>query len=39
LRLLHAEKTFQTYFFTDRKQGRHSSAPRPDNAIYELATR
>jgi acetylornithine deacetylase/succinyl-diaminopimelate desuccinylase-like protein len=32
-----AEKTFQTYFFTTRNPGGHSSRPRPDNAIYELA--
>src|SRR5215213_3006957 len=32
-----AEKTFQTYFFTARNEGGHSSRPRPDNAIYELA--
>ena len=32
-----AEKTFQTYFFTVRNRGGHSSRPRPDNAIYELA--
>jgi acetylornithine deacetylase/succinyl-diaminopimelate desuccinylase-like protein len=31
-----AEKTFQTYFFTARNPGGHSSRPRPDNAIYEL---
>ena len=31
------EKTFQTYFFTVRNKGGHSSRPRPDNAIYELA--
>lgn len=31
-----AEKTFQTYFFTARNRGGHSSQPRPDNAIYEL---
>jgi acetylornithine deacetylase/succinyl-diaminopimelate desuccinylase-like protein len=33
-----AEKTFQTYFFTTHNPGGHSSRPRPDNAIYELAT-
>ena len=33
-----AEKTFQTYHFTVRNKGGHSSRPRPDNAIYELAT-
>jgi acetylornithine deacetylase/succinyl-diaminopimelate desuccinylase-like protein len=32
-----AEKTFQTYFFTTRNPGGHSSRPRPENAIYELA--
>jgi acetylornithine deacetylase/succinyl-diaminopimelate desuccinylase-like protein len=32
-----AEKTFQTYFFTTHNAGGHSSRPRPDNAIYELA--
>jgi acetylornithine deacetylase/succinyl-diaminopimelate desuccinylase-like protein len=32
-----AEKTYQTYFFTVRNPGGHSSRPRPDNAIYELA--
>jgi len=32
-----AEKTFQTYFFTVRNDGGHSSRPRPDNAIYDLA--
>jgi len=32
-----AEKTFQTYFFTTHNEGGHSSKPRPDNAIYELA--
>ena len=32
-----AEKTFQTYFFTTHNEGGHSSRPRPDNAIYELA--
>ena len=31
-----AEKTFQTYFFTARNRGGHSSQPRPDNAIYDL---
>lgn len=33
-----AEKTFQTYVLTVRNPGGHSSRPRPDNAIYELAT-
>jgi acetylornithine deacetylase/succinyl-diaminopimelate desuccinylase-like protein len=32
-----AEKTFQTYFFTTHNPGGHSSRPRADNAIYELA--
>ncbi|MEO6256808.1 MAG: M20/M25/M40 family metallo-hydrolase, partial [Sphingomicrobium sp.] len=32
-----AEKTFQTYFLTAHNPGGHSSRPRPDNAIYELA--
>src|SRR3954454_173646 len=32
-----AEKTFQTYFFTTHNPGGHSSRPRPENAIYELA--
>jgi acetylornithine deacetylase/succinyl-diaminopimelate desuccinylase-like protein len=32
-----SEKTFQTYFFRVRNPGGHSSRPRPDNAIYELA--
>ncbi|HEY7958749.1 MAG TPA: M20/M25/M40 family metallo-hydrolase, partial [Sphingomicrobium sp.] len=32
-----AEKTFQTYFFTTHNPGGHSSEPRPDNAIYDLA--
>jgi len=32
-----AEKTFQTYFLTTHNKGGHSSRPRPDNAIYELA--
>ncbi|MGZ2412189.1 acetylornithine deacetylase/succinyl-diaminopimelate desuccinylase-like protein [Sphingomonas sp. F9_3S_D5_B_2] len=32
-----AEKTFQTYLFTTHNPGGHSSRPRPDNAIYELA--
>ncbi|MBU6371506.1 MAG: M20/M25/M40 family metallo-hydrolase [Alphaproteobacteria bacterium] len=33
-----AEKTYQSYFLTVRNRGGHSSRPRPDNAIYELAT-
>ena len=32
-----AEKTYQTYFVTVRNRGGHSSRPRPDNAIYDLA--
>lgn len=32
-----AEKTYQTYFFIARNRGGHSSRPRPDNAIYDLA--
>jgi acetylornithine deacetylase/succinyl-diaminopimelate desuccinylase-like protein len=32
-----SEKTFQTYFFRTRNPGGHSSRPRPDNAIYDLA--
>jgi acetylornithine deacetylase/succinyl-diaminopimelate desuccinylase-like protein len=32
-----AEKTFQTYYFTTHNPGGHSSRPRPDNAIYDLA--
>ena len=32
-----AEKTYQTFFFTTRNPGGHSSRPRPDNAIYDLA--
>jgi acetylornithine deacetylase/succinyl-diaminopimelate desuccinylase-like protein len=32
-----AEKVYQTYFWTVRNPGGHSSRPRPDNAIYELA--
>ena len=33
-----AEKTYVTYEFTVRNPGGHSSLPRADNAIYELAT-
>ena len=33
-----AEKVFQTFTLTVRNRGGHSSRPRPDNAIYELAT-
>ncbi|MBA3666554.1 MAG: M20/M25/M40 family metallo-hydrolase [Sphingomonas sp.] len=32
-----SEKTFQTYYFRVRNKGGHSSKPRPDNAIYQLA--
>ena len=32
-----SEKTFQTYTFRVTNPGGHSSRPRPDNAIYELA--
>jgi acetylornithine deacetylase/succinyl-diaminopimelate desuccinylase-like protein len=32
-----AEKIYQTYHFTVRNRGGHSSRPRPDNAVYELA--
>lgn len=32
-----AEKTYVTYELTIRNPGGHSSLPRPDNAIYELA--
>ena len=32
-----SEKTFQTYYFRTRYPGGHSSRPRPDNAIYDLA--
>lgn len=32
-----AEKTFSMYAFTVRNRGGHSSKPRPDNAIYQLA--
>lgn len=31
------EKTFATYRFETRNRGGHSSVPRPDNAIYQLA--
>jgi acetylornithine deacetylase/succinyl-diaminopimelate desuccinylase-like protein len=33
-----AEKTYQDYVLETRNPGGHSSMPRPDNAIYELAT-
>lgn len=32
-----AEKTFATFFVSSSNRGGHSSAPRPDNAIYDLA--
>ncbi len=32
-----AEKTYSNYTFTVRNRGGHSSKPRPDNAIYQLA--
>lgn len=32
-----AEKTFADYVLTARNRGGHSSKPRPDNAIYQLA--
>lgn len=32
-----AEKTYQSFEFTVRNRGGHSSRPRPDNAIYDLA--
>lgn len=33
-----SEKLYQSYTLTVRNPGGHSSRPRPDNAIYELAT-
>ena len=33
-----AEKTYQDYTLETRNPGGHSSMPRPDNAIYELAS-
>jgi len=33
-----AEKTYRTYTFSVRNPGGHSSRPRSDNAIYELAS-
>lgn len=33
-----SEKMYQDFTFTVRNPGGHSSRPRPDNAIYELAT-
>lgn len=32
-----AEKTYQTFTFSVRNRGGHSSRPRPDNAIYDLS--
>lgn len=32
-----SEKTFQSFSFTARNPGGHSSRPRPDNAIYDLS--
>ena len=32
-----AEKTYASFNLTVRNPGGHSSRPRPDNAIYELA--
>ncbi len=32
-----SEKTFQSYYFRVHNPGGHSSRPRPDNAIYQLA--
>jgi acetylornithine deacetylase/succinyl-diaminopimelate desuccinylase-like protein len=32
-----AEKTYADFTFTARNRGGHSSQPRPDNAIYQLA--
>jgi acetylornithine deacetylase/succinyl-diaminopimelate desuccinylase-like protein len=32
-----AEKTYATFEITARNSGGHSSAPRPDNAIYQLS--
>jgi len=37
-RIQAAEKTFATWEITVRNPGGHSSRPRPDNAIYELAS-
>jgi acetylornithine deacetylase/succinyl-diaminopimelate desuccinylase-like protein len=33
-----AEKTYATFAITAHNRGGHSSKPRPDNAIYDLAT-
>ncbi|HYW15599.1 MAG TPA: M20/M25/M40 family metallo-hydrolase [Allosphingosinicella sp.] len=32
-----AEKTYQSFAFSAKNKGGHSSRPRPDNAIYDLA--
>ena len=32
-----SEKIFQSYYFRAHNRGGHSSRPRPDNAIYDLA--
>ena len=32
-----AEKTYQSFTFSAKNKGGHSSRPRPDNAIYDLA--
>lgn len=32
-----AEKTYATFYITAKNRGGHSSAPRPDNAIFDLA--
>ena len=37
MRMQAAEKTFVSFELTVRNQGGHSSRPRADNAIYELA--
>ena len=34
-----SQKTYVTYTLTETNKGGHSSEPRPDNAIYELAER
>jgi acetylornithine deacetylase/succinyl-diaminopimelate desuccinylase-like protein len=36
-KLQSAEKTYASYTFTVHNRGGHSSEPRPDNAIYQLA--
>ena len=33
-----SEKMYQSFWFMARNRGGHSSRPRPDNAIYDLAT-